>query len=135
MMSAQPELNGFRLYVPGQPQLWLVFHGMRHHVASPDVHDALFSSTEGHTAAESVDNILRGPDLNDGTCLVRGDGEDSSIYLVTGFPATDVRRHLIVSWETFLEFGFDEELVRTVPALILDAVPAGRELRGSMDAE
>jgi hypothetical protein len=131
MVSARPELNGFRLYVPGQPELWLIFHGMRHHVASPDVHDALFSGTEGHTAAESVDSVLRGPDLNDGTCLARGDGEDSSIYLVTGFPASDVQRHRIVSWETFVAFGFDESLVRVVPALILSAVKAGRDIEVS----
>ena len=129
MALARPDLDGSRLYVPGKPEVWLVFHGLRHHVVSPVVHDALFVGAEGHTAVESVDDLRRGPDLNEGACLVRGDGADQATYLVTGFPASEVRKHHVASWETFLSFGFDERLVRSAPGLVLSAVPTGRALR------
>ena len=131
MALVRPELDGLRLYVPDRPEVWLVFHGLRHHVVSPEVHDALFVGVEGHTAVESVDGLMRGPDLNEGTCLVRGDGEDEGTYLVTGFPSAEVRRHHIFSWQTFVDFGFDEQRVRLTPGLLLSAIPLGRELRSS----
>ena len=128
MVSARPDLNGCRLFVPGSSEVWLVYGGMRRHIVSPEVYSALFSETEGLTEIDSVDDILRGPDLNDGTCLVRGRA-DGPIYLVTGFPSTDVRRLHIGSWETFLSFGFDEALVQMAPDLVLAGVAAGPTLR------
>ncbi len=131
MALVRPELDGLRLYVPGKPEVWLVFHGLRHHVVSPRVHDALFIGAEGHTAVESVDDLMRGPDLNEGTCIVRGDLADDGVYLLTGFPAAEVRRHHVFSWETFVDFGFDERLIRVTPGLLLSAIPLGRALHSS----
>ena len=129
MALVRTDLDGSRLYVPGKPEVWLVFHGLRHHVTSPQVYEALFIGVEGHTSVETVDDIKRGFDLNEGTCLVRGDGADEATYLVTGFPTSEARKHHVSSWETFLSFGFDERLVRTTPWLVLSTVPTGRALR------
>lgn len=126
-MLARHDLDGKRLYVPGRPEVWLMFHGLRHHVMSPAVHSALFANSEGHTPIDDVDAIQRGADLNDGTFLARGEGELAH-YLITGFPATEVRRYYIPSWEIFLGYGFGAEQVRWVPSLVLSAVPAARPL-------
>jgi hypothetical protein len=125
-----PELNGARLFTPGQHQVWLVYHGTRHHITGPGVFDALFSDGVPLTAMEDVGELQRGADLVDGTCLVRAEG-DMPIFLVTGFPDTEVRKHHIVSYESFMAFGFDEAKVRLVPRLVLAAIPLGRELRSA----
>ncbi len=134
MVSARPDLNGCRLFVPGSSEVWLMYGGMRHHIVSPNVYTALFSETDDLTEVGSVEDILRGPDLNDGTCLVRG-RSDGPIYLVTGFPATDIRRLHIGSWETFVKFRFDEALVQAAPELVLAAVPAGPTIRVEPDEQ
>jgi hypothetical protein len=122
------ELDGGRLIVPGQPEVWLVYFGVRHYITSPATLDALFSDPGGFVTIGSIDHIERGADLNAGTCLVRADG-DPEIFLVTGYPDSEVRRHPIVSFETFVHFGFDESKIREVPALVLAAIPSGRELQ------
>jgi len=127
MVSARPDLNGRRLVVAGEPEVWLMFNGMRHHIDSPAVYEALFSETDKLTVVTDLDKVLRGPDLNDGTCLVRS-SVTQAIYLVTGFPSTEVRRHHIRSWNDFLAFGFDEDLVQLAPDIVISALPAGRAL-------
>jgi hypothetical protein len=127
MVSARPDLNGRRLVVTGEPEVWLMFNGMRHHIDSPAVYDSLFSETDGVSVVSKIEGVLRGPDLNEGTCLVRS-RETHAIFLVTGFPATEVRRHHIRSWNDFLAFGFDEDLVRDAPEILILAIQAGRAL-------
>jgi hypothetical protein len=122
------ELDGARLVVPGRHEIWLVFFGVRHHIASPATFDALFSDAEGLVTIESVEHIERGAELNDGTCLVQADGA-ADIYLVTGFPESEVRKYHIPSFEIFVHYGFDESKVRQVPSLLLAAIPPGPELR------
>jgi hypothetical protein len=39
--------------------------------------------------------------LNEGTCLVRAEG-DAGIYLVTGFPDTEIRRHYTILRNIYL---------------------------------
>jgi hypothetical protein len=124
------EFNGARVFTPGKPEVWLVFHGTRHHLVSPAVYEALFISGEGLTMMDDVEEIQRGADLVDGTCLVRAEGE-LPIYLVTGFPQTAIRKHYVASYDSFLAFAFSEEKVRIVPPLVLAAVPTGRELRSA----
>jgi len=104
-----------------------MFFGVRHHIASPATFEALFPDTGGLVTIKSVEHIQCGPELNDGTCLIRADG-DTGIYLVTGFPETEIRKHHIPSFEIFVNFGFDESKVRQVPALVLAAIPPGRDL-------
>lgn len=96
-----PEFNGARLVVAGRPEVWLVFFGVRHHISGPLVYDALFYETDGLVAVDSIDHIQRGADLNEGTCLVRAEG-DAGIYLVTGFPDTEIRRHYTILRNIYL---------------------------------
>ncbi len=109
-----------------------MYHGMRHHVENPTVYDSLFSSDSPLTQIDTVDVILRGSDLNDGSCLIRGEGS-TDIFLLTGFPGTGVMRYLIRTFETFVAFGFDEHLVREIPDLVLQGIRAGRPIEANIE--
>jgi len=130
MLIERGDLDGRRLIQPGKPDVWLMFHGRRHRVVSPAVYDALWSEVEGLTPSDDVPEIAMGPELNEGTCLIRAEGA-LPIHLLTGFPA--VRRLFIPTWESLLEFGFDETKVKTVPALVLEAIASGPDLDGAAD--
>ena len=86
------------------------------------VYDALFSEATKLRSEDDVESLPEGPPLNEGTCLARPYGS-LSIYLVTGYP-TPLRHH-IETYETLLDFAFDEGKVWNVPPLVLDAVPLG----------
>ena len=129
--AAAPDLNGARIQVPNAPEVWLVFHGLRHHVANAAVYDALFSSID-LLELESVEPILRGPDLVDGTCLASSE-EGGAIFLLTGFPDEEIRKHHIRSYESFVDFGFDEAKVRRLPKLAIAGIRTGREIRSAAD--
>ena len=126
-ITVAPELNGGRLQVPGAPGVWVVLHGVRRHVARPRVYDALFADVDV-VSMPSLEHIQRGADLNEGTCLARAKG-DSAIFLVTGFPDTDVQKHHVANYETFAIYGFNEAAVADVPRIVLAGVPTGPEIR------
>jgi hypothetical protein len=96
-------------------------------VSNLNVKTALFSPERPFTDVDTVDDILRGFDLVEGSCLVQPENA-ADVYLVTGFPATDVRRYHIGSYETFVAFGFSAAAVGSAPALVVAAIPAGRPL-------
>lgn len=131
-VSAASALNGARIQVPNTPEIWLIYHGMRRHIVSPAVYQALFSSGEGIIELESVDQILRGPDLNDGTCLIQ-DENGGPIFLLTGFPDTEVRKHNIISYDTFQDFAFDMSKVVRLPSLVVAGIPVGRDIRSAAE--
>jgi hypothetical protein len=104
-----------------------MFHGQRHLVSGPGVERALFSTGHAISDVDSVDDILRGFDLIDGTCLVQPDNA-ADVFLVTGFPHSEVRRYHIGTYEAFLAFGFNGAAVQLAPALAIMGVPAGAPL-------
>ncbi len=126
-MIERPDLDGCRLFIPGQPEVWLVFHGQRHRIASPRVYESLFKDAEGLVEEPGLGAIAEGPDLGEGTCLVRPQ-ESLSIYLVTAGEGGIVRRHLVLNWDSMCDFGFDEAKVVTVPALVFEGLAPGRDL-------
>jgi hypothetical protein len=130
MLVERSDLDGSRLIQPGKPDVWLMFHGRRHRVVSPTVYDNLWSEVEGLTPREDIPDIAMGPELNEGTCLIRAEGT-LPIYLLTGFPA--VRRLFVPTYETLLAFGFDEARVKTVPPLVMEAVSPGPDLEAAGD--
>jgi hypothetical protein len=87
----------------------------------------LFKSSEGLIAEPNPEAIAEGAELGDGTCIVRSEGA-TSIYLVTAGEMGIIRRHLIVNWESMVEFGFDEAKTITVPSLVIEGLPWGRDL-------
>ncbi len=118
-------LNGARVQVPGSPQVWLIFHGLRHHVADGAVYKALFGSDMSLIYLDSVDFIALGPELTQGTCLAKAHNK-VQIYLLTEYSLP--RKYLIPSYETFLDFGFAEDQVKLVPEEVLRDVESGRDI-------
>ena len=121
-MQRRADLDGLRIRTPSTGEVWLMFHGVRHYITSPAVYDAMFSNLSVRDVPETA-TIMRGADLVDGAVLVRGG--DCRIFLVTAVNATEVRRFRIVDWETFQTFGFDIDLVKDVPDILISAVADG----------
>lgn len=133
MLIERPDLDGLRLYARDHPDVWLVFSGRRHRIASPAVYDAMFSEIDRLVAFDGIEQIALGDELCEGSCLVRADGA-LSIYLLTMIDG-EVRRHFVPTYETLCDFGFAEERVREIPPLLLEAVPAGRDLVSASSRE
>lgn len=132
MVRSRPDLDGLRLHVSGGPDVWLMFGGQRHWIASSAVYDALWSEVDGLVSAFDVALIEEGHELGEGTCLVRPDGS-LAIHLLTSPQPGEVVRCFVPTYESLLDFGFDEAKVRDVPPLLLDSIPAGPELTSAAD--
>lgn len=131
MHVTREDLDGLRLVEPGKPDVWLMFHGRRHRVCSPQVYEALFSDIEGLVYSDEISSITMGPELNDGTCLIRALGT-LAIFLVTGrYP--HVTRYYITSYNSFCDFGFNMNAVTDVPSILLDALAIGDDLASPAD--
>jgi hypothetical protein len=130
MGKERPDLDGLRLYHPGNPNVWLIFHGQKHRIASPGAYDALFANHEGLNSSDEIDTIFEGVEISEGTILARPAGS-VSVYLVTGWPET--QRYLVGSYETAVDFGFDLSKVIDIPSLVLYAVQPGIELISAND--
>lgn len=128
----RPDLDGLRLNEPGRPEVWVVFGGERHQVASSTVYDSLFSEVTGLLPYEGVEWITEGPALEEGTCLIRAD-ETLSIHLLARASNGQVVRHFIPTYESLVDFGFDENKVRNVPPLVIEALHEGVELVSAAD--
>jgi hypothetical protein len=100
-------------------------------VCSPQVYEALFSDIEGLVYSDEISSITMGPELNDGTCLIRALGT-LAIFLVTGrYP--HVTRYYITSYNSFCDFGFNMNAVTDVPSILLDALAIGDDLASPAD--
>jgi hypothetical protein len=126
MVIERPDLDGLRLHQPGRPDVWLMFHGRRHRVASSGVYDALWSEVAGLVTSHDIDSIALGDDLAEGTCLIRAD-DTVFIHLLTVIGG-EVRRCFIPNYESLVDFAFDEAKVINVPPLLLQGVAAGRDI-------
>lgn len=130
-MLLRSDLDGVRLHVIGRPELWLVFHGKRHRVASPAVYQSLFVETAGLLLNDEFDEIIEGAELNEGSCLIRFDGEHD-VFLLTG-SGKESTIYKIASQETFLDFAFDEGRVRAIPVLFRAFIDEGEPLVSAAD--
>jgi len=128
----RPDLDGLRLIQEGQPDVWLVFHGQRHRIVSTTVYDTLFGEVTRLVNTPDVEHVTRGPDLAEGACLIRPDG-DLVIYLLTRGADGAVRKHFIPTYESLVDFGFDETKVRQVPSLLVEGLTAGADLVSAAD--
>ena len=122
----RPGLDGLRLRQVNHDDAWVVFGGRRRLIGTSQVYDGLFSEKDNLVFIEDLSRIARGPDLERGTVLVRAD-EGGDIFLVAATSGPPIR-HRIVSWETFVDFGFRLETVRLAPFLLLEAVQQGEDI-------
>lgn len=132
MVLPRPDLDGLRLIEPDKPDVWLIMRGERRRVTSSEVYDGLWSEVTGLVSYEDVESITRGPDLEPGVCLIRAEGS-LSIHLVARSENGPVLRHFIPTYESLLDFGFDEGKVRNLPALLIDGLEEGFQLTSAAD--
>ena len=132
MLTERPDLDGIRIKERGSPNVWLVYHGRRHRIASPGAFIALFHDDAELIYHDDLATIKLGREINEGSCLVQGE-TSSAIYLITGFPVIKIKKHPIGSWESFLDYGFNIEKVERVKSIVLDAVPIGKEITAAKD--
>ncbi len=132
MVRERPDLDGLRLVAPGKPDVFLMFDGKRHRIAIPQVYDALWGEVENLVSSFDVEQIAEGFELGEGTCLIRPDGDITIHLLVSPAPGETVRC-FIPTYESLLDFAFDEGRVRNVPRLLIEAVPPGPELVSAAD--
>lgn len=129
-MILRHDLDGARLSDPDSSNVWVVYGGRRHRIESSDVYDALFSEVDRLILSHEIREIEMGPELNDGTCLIRACGT-LPVYLITGFP--HAKRHLIPTFETALAFGFDLTKTHDIPAIVIDSIPMGEDLESASE--
>ena len=128
----RPDLDGLRLVDPGSPDVWLMFGGARHRVTSSAVFDALFYEVERLVPHYGVNRIAIGPELGEGTCLIRADGS-ISVYLLARASNGRVQKHFVPTHESMLDFGFNESAIRAVSPLVIEALPDGVQLISAAD--
>jgi hypothetical protein len=128
------DLDGLRLLQPGSPDVWLIFGGERHRIASSAVFDALFSEVEKLVPFQGVDRIPLGPELGEGTCLIRADGA-LSIYLLARASNGQVQKHFIPTYESLVDFAFNEGAVRAVSPLVIEGLQDGVDLVSAADRD
>lgn len=132
MILDRPDLDGLRLIEEGRPDVWLMYHGKRHRIASPAVYDSLFSEVSGLVTYPDVSSITLGPDVIEGSCLIRAD-ETVFVHLLTASDSGEVRRHWVPTYESLLDFGFAEAKVRDIPHLAMELLPKGADLVSAAD--
>jgi hypothetical protein len=126
------DLDGLRLYSATSDKVWLMIHGRRRLVSTSSVYENLFSEAENLHPAADIDDIDEGPQLNEGTCLIKGVNQHA-IYLVTGAPNLFIRKHHIVSYETLLDYGFDESKIHILPDIVVNSIPEGKPIISGSD--
>lgn len=129
MRRLRKDLDGLRIIDHKSNEVWLIINGMRHYINGSSVYDALFSDLNLAEAAD-LEDIVRGPNLGEGTCLVKSD--DGSIYLISG-EGEYIRKHRITTWETFNKYAFNFDAVKNVPKILLDAVPSSIDIFVEVD--
>lgn len=132
-MIERPDLDGLRLFEPGKPDVWLVFHGRRHRIASSNVYDSLFHEVDGIIESQEIEGVALGDQIGEGACLIRADGT-LPVYLLTVFDG-EARRCHIPSYEVLRDFGFHEKKVRDASPLLVNAVPIGEALTSAKSRE
>ena len=124
--AGMPDLDGQRVQVPGEHQIWLVFGDRRHYITGIDVMRAIFRDDAFRTEADCA-RLPEGSPLGPGSRLVRGLGSPSVHLVVCPQPGQETR-HLVVDADQFERYGFDPAKVAEIPTDALRSIPAGLPL-------
>ena len=110
---------------------WLVIGGYRYHI-DPEAASAMMrSEVKPSEAVGLVDEIPFRGSIRSGSRLVRG-RTDGPIHLFA-VDMPENRLHTVVSWESFVEFGFDIDKVMLVPDALLSVVARGTDISSAFD--
>ena len=53
------------------------------------------------------------------------------MFLITGSPAAKVAKYYITNWESFVDFGFNQDAVLPVPSIAVSGLSTGYELQSA----
>jgi hypothetical protein len=110
---------------------WLIIGGYRYHIDA-EASSAMFTaSTKPVQAVELVDDIPLKGAIRVGSRLVRGHSLGPIHLFAVDLPEN--RLHTVVSYESFVQFGFSMEKVMVVPDGLLGDVPPGDEICSALD--
>ena len=123
MGELRPDLNGFRVKVPGLNGIYLIHEGRRRLIPNPETYNNLFRDWEGILEGSWVKLILEGSPIANGAVLARGIGT-SGVYLIDLY----VKRG-VASPETMERYHFNWDRVYPVPVILLDNIPSGTLIR------
>ena len=120
-----PELNGLLLQLPTAPQCYLVLNGFRCWIPDTTTFNNLFIPGAKITFDIGIGAVSEGTPLSVGACLVRGNGTDQTVYLVTNGVKMG-----IPSMAVFTDYQFNPATVQTVPQIVIDFLPTGPIVQG-----
>jgi hypothetical protein len=118
-MPDRPDLNGYRLRVPGQAAIYLIDRGKRRHIPNPETYNSIFRNWDGIVSDINVPEITEDAPLDNGAALVQGQGR-AEVYL------TDhgKKRH-VTSPAAMDKYYFAWNKIQHVPAAVIDSIPTG----------
>jgi len=114
-----PALNGLRVKVPGQAEIYLIDQGVRRHIPNPDVFNRLFRDWGGIQEAYWFALVDVGPPLSTESALLSPFG-GGPVYLVE----PGVKRW-IVSPAVMDKYNFSWGQIIAVPPFLLSSVATG----------
>ncbi|RAS22631.1 hypothetical protein [Paraburkholderia bryophila] len=115
--------DGERVIASTGGPIYLVLNGELQWIPNPETYNNLFASWNGVVVSDYlVDNVPRGPALTSGAVLAKGNGAPQEYLVSNG------TKQWIPDPATFKKFAFNASKVVTVPQIIIDYVPSGRNI-------
>jgi hypothetical protein len=119
MPGERPDLNGYRLRIPGQAAIYLIDRGKRRHIPNPETYNNLFRNWDGVVPDVDLTEILEDAPLTNGAALIQGQGR-AEVYLTD----QGKKRH-VTSPAVMDKYYFDWGKVQHVPYTVVDSIPTG----------
>jgi hypothetical protein len=117
--APRPDLNGLRLKMPNQPQVYLIDQGLRRWIPNPATYNNLFRDWSGIIVDINVDEIPQGVPITDGAILARP-SNGPAVYLID----VGQKRH-VTSPQVMDKYYFSWQTVYVVPHVLIDFIPTG----------
>lgn len=115
--------DGERVTASTGGPIYLVLNGQLQWIPNPETYNNLFASWNGVVVSDYlVDNVPRGPALTSGAVLARGNAAAPEYLVSNG------TKQWIPDPATFNKFAFNAGKVVTVPQIVIDYVPSGRNV-------
>src|SRR4051794_27098197 len=123
-MTIRTDLDGLRFRMPGHPEVFLVDHGLRRHIADPATYDNMFRDWNSIIQDPSINNIDIGPDIIPGSVLIQAVGQNEVYWVDRG---TGTTRH-IDNPATMDRYDFDWNKINHVQLSAIPAYPFGPDI-------
>ncbi|GAP94186.1 hypothetical protein [Leptolyngbya sp. NIES-2104] len=120
--APRPDLNGLRVKLPGQPEIYLIDQGYRRWIPNPTTFNNLFRNWNGIVEEISITSIPRGQNISSGAILARAYGT-APVYLVD-----QGLKRWITSPAAMDRYNFAWGRIYELPAISLNAIATGANI-------